>query len=243
MVLNNVYIFAENLRNMVIDNFDKIRQYLTFDEDDFYFVQIIQRKKDGNPDLVSSNNNYRKVKSFHIQSLEDFDRRRKSIMDLCRQNNARAYIYMNRRNFCSVAIDNAIEILTNFKLGTPKKAKESYDSCCSKYCKPHIKKKFLVDVDTKDEATLNEFIRIVNSCRSEFNKDGIYDVCTRNVLDVIPTKNGFHLFTVGFDKGMFIQRIDEYNTTQHNGTLFTKNELKNLVMKDGQTLLYYEDNE
>ena len=228
---------------MVIDNFDKIRQYLTFDEDDFYFVQIIQRKKDGNPDLVSSNNNYRKVKSFHIQSLEDFDRRRKSIMDLCRQNNARAYIYMNRGNFCSVAIDNAIEILTNFKLGTPKKAKESYDSCCSKYCKPHTKKKFLVDVDTKDEATLNEFIRIVNSCRSEFNKDGIYDVCTRNVLDVIPTKNGFHLFTVGFDKGMFIQRIDEYNTTQHNGTLFTKNELKNLVMKDGQTLLYYEDNE
>ena len=34
---------------MTVDNFDLIEEFLKFEsEDDFYFLQVIQRKKDGN---------------------------------------------------------------------------------------------------------------------------------------------------------------------------------------------------
>ena len=39
---------TEQINSDVVDNFDQIKSLLTFeDKDDFYFCQIIQRKKDG----------------------------------------------------------------------------------------------------------------------------------------------------------------------------------------------------
>ena len=47
-----------------IDNFELILDQLSFDNrDEFYFVQIIQRKKDGN-DGLHVRNGYRLIKSY-----------------------------------------------------------------------------------------------------------------------------------------------------------------------------------
>ena len=48
---------------MNVNNFDLIRNLLKFeDKDDFYFLQIIQRKKDGNI-VPEANNGYRTIKT------------------------------------------------------------------------------------------------------------------------------------------------------------------------------------
>lgn len=224
---------------MIVDNFDILKKWMTFDDYDFYFVQIIQRKKDGNPELMPCNNNYRKVRSFQIYSPEDFEKRRPSIVRLCQDNNARAYIYINPRNFESLSLDMAIEALTNLKRGTPEGNKDLVDSCASKYCKFHCKKKWIIDIDTQDQTVLSDIIDITNSCRNDENPNGEPNGA-HNVLEVIPTVNGYHLLTRSFDSGMFVERVKEYNRIEHNGELMDEKEVKNMVKKDCQTVLYFE---
>ena len=55
---------------MITDNFDKIGEILKFDgPNDFYFLQIIQRKKDGCDVSDSGNSGYRTIKSYYIVQL------------------------------------------------------------------------------------------------------------------------------------------------------------------------------
>jgi hypothetical protein len=93
---------------MEINNFDIIREHLTFekakkfdpnagnvaeinDTYDRYIVQILQRKKD-QVVQIGANTSNRLIKTYEISSLEYFDKKKDTIIDLCRSNNARAYI-------------------------------------------------------------------------------------------------------------------------------------------------------
>lgn len=83
---------------MVIDNFDLILDQLSFNnKNEFYFLQIIQRKKDGNKDL-HVRNGYRLIKSYYVYSKEELINLKDRIIELCKNNNARAYINLNVRN-------------------------------------------------------------------------------------------------------------------------------------------------
>ena len=54
----------------MIDNFDLIKTMLKFEsEDDFYFAQIIQRKKDNPNGVNGSNNSSRLIKAYYINML------------------------------------------------------------------------------------------------------------------------------------------------------------------------------
>ena len=51
---------------MTVDNFDKVIDFMKFSSpDDFYFLQIIQRKKDGN-NTGRGNNGARLIKAYYI---------------------------------------------------------------------------------------------------------------------------------------------------------------------------------
>ena len=90
---------------MKIDNFKQLREHLTFHNlNEFYFLQIIQRKKDGNEGLHVWNG-YRLIRSYYIYSLEEFDSLEGRIKELCESNNARAYINPNVRNAQEVALE------------------------------------------------------------------------------------------------------------------------------------------
>ena len=55
---------------MIVDNFDQILDILEFnDPNEFYFLQIIQRKKDGCV-TDTGNNGYRTIKTYYIFSKE-----------------------------------------------------------------------------------------------------------------------------------------------------------------------------
>ena len=81
---------------MTIDNFDLIEENLKFESnDDFYFLQVIQRKKDGNV-TGRGNNGARLIKAYYIHSIDYLEEKKQKIIELCQSNNARAYIHLNK---------------------------------------------------------------------------------------------------------------------------------------------------
>ena len=79
----------------MINNFDKLTKYLnTLTEDEFLFLQVIQRKKE----VKSLGSNNRLIKSYFIDSKEKLDRYEDEIKKLCEVFNARAYVHLSPRN-------------------------------------------------------------------------------------------------------------------------------------------------
>lgn len=85
-----------HVNSYTVDNFDLVSKLMTFNsDDDFYFCEIIKRKKD-NP---NDNFHYRLfIASYWITSQADLQSKKDEIINTCIQNNARAYIYMNPRS-------------------------------------------------------------------------------------------------------------------------------------------------
>lgn len=202
---------------MIIDNFDLIREHLVFNNpDEFYFVQIIQRKKDGNEGL-HVRNGYRLIRSYYIYSLEDFDNLKGRIKELCESNNARAYINLNVRNAKEAALE-CIKRYTDLVLNNSAfQGNNIWDSVCGGVRARGYKALWLIDVDNPDEIDL--VARLIKSCRhtQEFT------------LYLVPTVHGFHLICNGFD-------VTQFNSLLKDNNLGTID-----IHKNNPTLLYYND--
>lgn len=86
----------------MVNNFDLIKPLLLFPtkEDNFYFVQILQRKKDHKGiRLGGSNNNSRLIKAYYIKSQEHLDTHTEEMIKLAQVFNARVSINLNPRSF------------------------------------------------------------------------------------------------------------------------------------------------
>ena len=221
---------------MTINNFDVIKNLLTFDDkDDFYFLQIIQRKKDGN--IVPSANGYRTIKTYYIRSLEDFDRRKEAIIQLCKQNNARAYINLNVRNAREVALTAAKAYIDLVREDRCSQGHRIYDHACGVTPKMGVKKKWIVDIDDLSPEQVETICNIICKCRSEYHYNAINDVYD-NIIARIPTAHGHHIITHSFNAKRFREILEQ--TTKIS---LTKDQIINItnVKKDNPTLLYFDD--
>lgn len=214
------YDLCDECRNSIteVDNFDRICKILEFNKkDEFYFLQIIQRKKDGNV-TDTGNNGYRTIKTYYIYSVEQLRKKKDKIKELCLKNNARAYINVNRRNAEEVALSAIQQYVQLISEGNAYQGYRVYDSACGGTRARGYKPLWIVDVDSKDPEYLAKITDIVNKCRGaeEFK-----------VKYQIPTLNGYHLITIGFDVNQFKQEL-------------AINQLDNVdIQKDNPTLLYY----
>ena len=102
------YMVNESIKQLlseaqiVVDNFDKIEQLLDISSpDDFFFVQIIKRKKD-NPTSDTRIGNYHAggwyLDSFRVSSSDELKALKPKIVQICNANNARAYMTINKRS-------------------------------------------------------------------------------------------------------------------------------------------------
>lgn len=82
-----------------VDNFDAIGKLLDFKNpnDTVYFVQIVKRDKD-NPDQHSRYNAATYLKEYYFEGIDEFKNAEQEIKTLCKNENARAYIWMNARS-------------------------------------------------------------------------------------------------------------------------------------------------
>lgn len=198
----------------VIDNFDVIRAGLKFNnKNEFYFIQIIQRKKDGNTGL-RVRNGFRLIRSYYIYSLEEFDSLRERIITLCENNNARAYINPNVRNAQEVAMECIKKYADLVANNNAFMGNSIWDSCCGSTRARGYKALWIVDVDNPDEKVLEQVLNIIQSCKHADNFN----------TSVVKTVNGFHIICNGFDSREFQQAlvnngIDKVDIHKNNPTL------------------------
>lgn len=184
----------------MIDNLEKILPLLTFEsKDDFYYLQILQRKKE-NPPLGS---NSRVIKNYYITSEQYLLDRYDEIKTLCSVFNARASIRLNKRSFEKVgfkALENIANTMQNREYNHLMK---SYDRACGLLNNEKIKK-WIVDIDKEDIIWLEQIINAIQPCDPQGNK----------IVTKIPSKTGIHLITTPFNisdfKDRFKDELGEY---------------------------------
>lgn len=222
----------------MVNNFELLENFIqknyTLEEGDFFFVQILKRRKE-NPELKKD---VSLIANYFLYAIEEFISLEEDIIQICKENNARAYIRLNKRNdkkialqTLKIAIDDIIsgtyksrfDEIYRFTDSEPHKSLEmvklitdsimvknfepvrfAHLSACGQFASDPVKK-WLIDLD--DKSMLDEVRDFLNTIT--------------NVLETIPTKNGYHLITPGFNPNLF--------TTKY----------KNIVMqKDSPTILY-----
>ena len=170
-----------------VNNFEQIQKLLTYeDEFEFYRIHIMKRKKDDNDDKVGI------IRTFYIAKGE-LDKLKDDIISICENKNARAYIDLNVSSYKSVAIDMLKNLADIIDAGNFKDVRNVFNStACNSKC--NRDKKWLLDIDIEDELEPQDFveqtIKLVNEvCMPVGDK----------VIDVIPSRSGFHIITTPFD--------------------------------------------
>lgn len=201
---------------MTIDNFNAVASWFDnlSDQGDFFFVQVMQRNKEKNN--VGSSGYV--IKDYHFFDKETFLSKKEEITTLCKAFNARAYFWINPRNCKEVQYEIIREALEAIELGTHKLFKCVSRALGRKRCNKY-KSKWILDFDTKDWSLINKYLDLVRKCRPNVNK----------ILYYVPTVNGIHVITLGFDLEQFKQEL-------------AIAKLDNIdIHKDNPTILYYSN--
>ncbi len=171
----------------MIDNLEIIQPLLTFDnEDDFYFLQLIQRKKE-NPQLGS---NSKVIKNYYISNYRYLLDHYHEIKKLCKLFNARAMIRLNKRSYQKVALKTIQNVANSIANGEYVFVKKSYDRACGQGHNDKVKK-WIIDID---EILLNKEIKKLKNLVNVCAPMGII-----KVISEIPSKNGIHLISIPFN--------------------------------------------
>lgn len=199
---------------MTIDNFKLLEgNFLQFVDNEFYFLQILQRKKE-NPEIMG---NSKVIKTYYFNTLDKFKNAEFEIKTLCKVFNARAYIGVNRRSYEKIAFASMIQ-LTNLICNKQfEDVKNVYNTACGNYITSD--KHWIIDVDSFDLIKLEKLKNYINKCRSGYKY---------NIILTVPTINGYHLITRPFDS-----YLDQLNKDLLN--------LNYDIHKNNPTLLYYSN--
>jgi hypothetical protein len=169
----------------MIDNLELIIPLLKFEnKDEFYYLQILQRKKE-NKEL---GRNSRVIKNYYINSLEQLKKYYPEIKKLCHVFNARASLRLNRRSFKKVAFKALVNMANTMTDGDYCFLMNSYERACG-VCHNEKDKTWIIDIDEYDIKNITQISNTINELNPAGNK----------IIAKIPSKNGYHLITKPFD--------------------------------------------
>lgn len=211
----------------MVNNFELIKNYMTFlNERSFYFIQILRRKKE-NPEQKSYTI---PVENFYIFSKEHLDHMMPRIIELCEKNRARAYIKLNCLDAQSVMLETIAVLTQDIRNSDWKHMSAALNSACGICGKQDgFEKLYLVDLDDeyadrKDE--IKQYIEDLPPVKyKEIDEYGHTLKERINKVKIeIPTRHGTHLLTTGFDLQTFSQKYPNID-----------------IHKDGNTILYFPE--
>ena len=187
----------------MVDVLENIKGFLLFEsDDDFYYLQIIQRKKE-NSGLGS---NSRIIKNYYVGSISYLESKYDEIKDICKLFNARAMLRLNKRSYKKVALRSMVNIANSISNNEYSFIKKSYDRACG-VCHNDKNKSWILDFDEAvDINNKTEVIDFINSLEPFGNK----------VLIELPTKSGIHLITKPFNLSSFSVKYPNISVHKDN---------------------------
>jgi len=173
------------------NNTKQIRDLLSFtDKDDFYFVQVLKRRKD-NPDL---SRDMVVITNYYIDSLESYDKIVPQIIKICDAENARAYFRLNKRNYKHLSYHMLKRVVDVVSSGMYRSLKGTFDSVAGEHHNDK-NKTWVVDVDDDKNVNFGEISAELLVLQREAKREPL--------IVRIPTKNGYHIITRPFNLQKF----------------------------------------
>lgn len=191
----------------MIDNLEIIKPLLNFEKQgDFYMLYIFKRKKDQPEGERDNHQSVRTIKTYCIESIDHLERRYEEIKQMCEMFKARAYIHVQKQNHFDVSLSMMVDLAKRIQNGQHNQ-KGLFDSVVGQI-QTH-EKRWIIDLDTKDEDEVVRMTKVINVTRPEGDK----------VECIIPTKNGYHFITKRFDVKMFENVYPHVDIQKKNPTL------------------------
>jgi hypothetical protein len=191
----------------MIDNLNLIKPLLSFDKlGDFYMLYVFKRKKDQPEGERDNHQSVRTIKTYCIESIDHLERRYDEIKQMCEMFKARAYIHVQKQNHYDVSLNMMVELAQRIQNGQHNQ-KGLFDSVVGQI--KTQEKRWIVDLDTKDDDEVVRMTKVINIARPEGDK----------VISIIPTKNGYHFITKRFDVMMFKNIYPDVDIQKKNPTL------------------------
>ena len=171
----------------MIDNIELIKPLLNFTEKgDFYMLYVFKRKKDQSEGERDNHQSVRTIKTYCVDSVEYIEKRYDEVKQLCEMFKARAYIHVQKQNHRDVSLEMMVALAEKIRNGQNNQ-KGLFDSVVGQI--KTYEKRWIVDIDTKDEIVVHRIAHIINQMKPEGDK----------IITCVPTKNGYHLITDRFD--------------------------------------------
>jgi len=214
---------AENQLNTCVDNFNLLRPRLhLLQNGDFYPIIILKRKKD-NPDMSKQ---CQVLYRTNIYNIDDYISEKTKIINICHQNNARAYIKVNRRNDREVSATLVKYVLEKHLNSQYDAMRNAYDHVVGTTA-VHNNKYYHIDVDSLRPIDIdNETVSNIINKLIEFKNNGL--MANGDIIRV-PTKNGLHILAPAFNVDKFEKEVEKNKITTWS------------INKDAETLLYFEN--
>jgi hypothetical protein len=182
----------------MINNLEIIKPLLNFEQPgDFYMLYVFKRKKDQPEGERDNHQSVRTIKTYCIESIEHLEKRYEEIKQLCEMFKARAYIHIQKQNHSDVSLNMMVALAEKIRNGQNNQ-KNLFDSVVGQL--KTNEKRWIVDIDTKDEIDVHRAAHIIDGVRPDGPK----------IIAVIPTKNGYHFITKRFDVLEFNKKMKAY---------------------------------
>lgn len=189
----------------IVNNFKQIYPLLNFEkEGDFYFIQLILRKKDRTTTFGNKNNSARIIKQYYIYNEEHLKQKEEEIIKLCDIFGCRAGINLNKRNDKEVAYEMLEQLIKNIRCGNYK-SQGLFDSACGQ--KASGDKIWIIDCDSEEE--FKDYI-------NKLTDVDLRPIDKSKIITELPTYNGWHIITNPFDikqSGIPSEQIQKNNPT------------------------------
>lgn len=204
---------------METNNFNLFRKFIEefpLSENEFYFLQILIRGKDGHTEPgVNGNNKNRLIKMYTIRSIDDLNKYENDIIGICKLLNARTYVHPTKRNFTEVAA-KMLELFPNVFLSNPQGLKGLYSTACGQ---SYVSKEklYVIDLDGEDankESEIKDFIS--KECEPLDREKYVF---------TFPTVHGKHLIVRPFNVQKFGQKYPNIDVHKNNPTLLYYNSI------------------
>jgi predicted HicB family RNase H-like nuclease len=177
---------------------------MSFDDpNDFYFIQLIKRKKD-NPSMKGDSV---VIKEWFVSSIDYFLDKKESMIDMADKYNARLTIRVNKRNYKKLGLKMIADITQKLETENYKGLKSSFSSVAGQYASD-TDKKWIVDIDSEDLVNLEEIKKIINDSMPDIEK----------IICEIPSKSGIHLIVRPFDIREFKNKFKNIEIKKDNPT-------------------------